>query len=337
MQIRFTKKSKLSGSYMGGGFSGGGSTLDPSTLKFVPYNPDNEAVWDIPDKPVNVLGLTSNGSVIAIGDIVANKAGAVTFTATDEQTGSQYLYQLLDVDIPNPANGDALVYNGNKWSCTQINRHHVGLGNVDNTSDIDKPVSTATLSALSNKVDKVPNMALSSNDFTSVHKSKLDGIESGAQVNKVTSVAGKEGDVTLSKADVNLGNVDNTSDANKPISTATQTALNGKLGKTETASDSHKLGGRASADFYHKANSNLPSVDWAAKNVVAAGDIVAKKTNAVVFAASDTSGGSQYLHQLLDVEIPTPKNGDILVYNGSKQKWSNVSEVIFDAGNYAII
>ena len=48
----------------------------------------------------------------------------------------------------------------------------------------------------------------------------------------VTSVAGKTGAVTLTKADVGLGNVDNTSDANKPISTATQTALNGKLDKT---------------------------------------------------------------------------------------------------------
>lgn len=44
----------------------------------------------------------------------------------------------------------------------------------------------------------------------------------------VTSVAGKTGAVALDKSDVGLGNVDNTSDANKPISTATQTALNGK-------------------------------------------------------------------------------------------------------------
>ena len=42
---------------------------------------------------------------------------------------------------------------------------------------------------------------------------------------KVSSVAGKTGVVTLTKSDVGLGNVDNTSDANKPISTATQTAL----------------------------------------------------------------------------------------------------------------
>lgn len=44
----------------------------------------------------------------------------------------------------------------------------------------------------------------------------------------VQSVAGKTGTVTLVKGDVGLGNVDNTSDLNKPISTATQTALDAK-------------------------------------------------------------------------------------------------------------
>ena len=40
--------------------------------------------------------------------------------------------------------------------------------------------------------------------------------------------------ISLTKADVGLGNVDNTSDANKPISTATQTALNGKANSSHT-------------------------------------------------------------------------------------------------------
>lgn len=48
----------------------------------------------------------------------------------------------------------------------------------------------------------------------------------------VLSVAGKMGTVTLVPADVGLGNVDNTSDANKPVSTATQTALNLKVNNT---------------------------------------------------------------------------------------------------------
>ena len=39
----------------------------------------------------------------------------------------------------------------------------------------------------------------------------------------------REGDVNLTKANIGLGNVDNTSDADKPISTAQQTALDGKV------------------------------------------------------------------------------------------------------------
>lgn len=46
----------------------------------------------------------------------------------------------------------------------------------------------------------------------------------------VTSVAGKTGAVTLTNADVGLGNVNNTSDLAKPVSTATQTLLDAKLG-----------------------------------------------------------------------------------------------------------
>lgn len=48
----------------------------------------------------------------------------------------------------------------------------------------------------------------------------------------VLSVAGRTGHVTLAKADVGLGNVDNTSDANKPVSSAQQTALNAKASLT---------------------------------------------------------------------------------------------------------
>jgi hypothetical protein len=87
--------------------------------------------------------------------------------------------------------------------------------------------------------------------FTTADETKLDGIEAGAQVNTVTSVNTRTGAVTglaeasdltahtgntsnphsVTKAQVGLGNVDNTSDVNKPISTATQTALDGKVDK----------------------------------------------------------------------------------------------------------
>jgi len=78
--------------------------------------------------------------------------------------------------------------------------------------------------------------ATTTNKFTNASDiSKLSGIQAGAEVNAVDSVFGRTGAVTAqsgdyTKSDVGLGNVDNTSDADKPISTATQTALDAKQG-----------------------------------------------------------------------------------------------------------
>ena len=70
------------------------------------------------------------------------------------------------------------------------------------------------------------------------NKSNPHGV-TAAQVGAVPTsrtVNGKalSANISLTKADVGLGNVDNTSDANKPISTATQTALNGKANTSHT-------------------------------------------------------------------------------------------------------
>jgi hypothetical protein len=59
----------------------------------------------------------------------------------------------------------------------------VGLDNVDNTSDENKPISTATANALANKVDKVTGKGLSSEDFTSALLDKLNGIAAEATKN----------------------------------------------------------------------------------------------------------------------------------------------------------
>lgn len=63
-------------------------------------------------------------------------------------------------------------------------------------------------------------------NITAAERSKLAGIAAGAQVNAVNSVAGKTGAVLLNKGDVGLANVDNTADSAKPVSTATQAAIN---------------------------------------------------------------------------------------------------------------
>lgn len=78
--------------------------------------------------------------------------------------------------------------------------------------------------------------------MSSADKTKLNGIETGAQVNTVTSVAGKTGAVTLVKGDVGLGSVDNTADSAKNVASAA------KLTTTRTISLTGAVTGSVSFD-----------------------------------------------------------------------------------------
>lgn len=98
-----------------------------------------------------------------------------------------------------------------------------------------------------------------SNDADIATKAKVDakqdkvlanGILQGDGAGTISAAETQEVElVELTKADVGLGNVDNTSDANKPISTATQTALNGKqdaiTGGASTITSSNLTASRA--------------------------------------------------------------------------------------------
>ena len=97
-----------------------------------------------------------------------------------------------------------------------------GLGGTDVTWSADK-----SSRELADKVDKVAGYSLVADDEIA----KLLTVEQDAQKNTVNSVAGKQGDVLLDKTDVGLGAVDNTADADKPVSTAVADALAGKVDK----------------------------------------------------------------------------------------------------------
>lgn len=103
------------------------------------------------------------------------------------------------------------------------------------------------------------NLSLYDNDLAVPRKKDVD-----AKQDKITADGILKGDgtgavsaaetidvelVDLTKTDVGLGNVDNTSDADKPISTATQTALNGKqatiTGGASTITSTNLIANRA--------------------------------------------------------------------------------------------
>lgn len=105
-------------------------------------------------------------------------------------------------------------------------------------------MATVKISALPAAASANANAVIPATNAAGTETEKVTVAQIVAQA-PVQSVAGKTGSVTLAKADVGLGNVDNTSDASKPISTATQTALDGKAATSHT----HAAGDVTSGTF----------------------------------------------------------------------------------------
>lgn len=95
-----------------------------------------------------------------------------------------YKYNVLSIDLSGLVPKTRKI-NGHGLSAdVTLTKSDVGLGNADNTSDADKPVSTAQQAALDLKVDKVSGKGLSTNDYTTAEKNAVATI--GDKVDKVT-------------------------------------------------------------------------------------------------------------------------------------------------------
>lgn len=62
----------------------------------------------------------------------------------------------------------------------------IGLDQVDNTSDMNKPISTKTQAVLDGKVDKVPGKQLSTNDYSAEEKSTVAQLKADVEQLKST-------------------------------------------------------------------------------------------------------------------------------------------------------
>lgn len=176
--------------------------------------------------------------------------------------GTDYLY--LNTDVQNALKQlDSVVkvhfntlsaHANNKTNPHQVTKAQLGLGNVDNTADADKPLSGPqglALSTVSQNIDTHKNnksnphqvtkaqVGLGNVDNTS-DNNKPVSYPQGVAIGEVSTALETHKDDTdnphaVTKAHVGLSNVDNTSDLNKPVSTATQTALDAKANKVQEA------------------------------------------------------------------------------------------------------
>lgn len=130
---------------------------------------------------------------------------------------------------------------------TGITKTHVGLANVDNTSDVSKPVSTATTTAISTAINNLINgspgaldtlkeLADAMGDDPNFATTLTNALALKAPLASPTFTGTVSG---VTKTHVGLANVDNTSDVNKPVSTAGAAADALKVDLTTLAKPSY--------------------------------------------------------------------------------------------------
>ena len=166
-----------------------------------------------------------------------------------------------------------------------VTKDQVGLGNVNNTSDKLKPISDATKTALDGKVDKVTDKSL----VLDTEIAKLSNLKTQDELNTSIADAKKAGtdaqtNITshkndeanphnVTKAQVGLDQVDNTSDQDKPVSKATKIELNKKVDIVEGK-------GLSTEDFTSAEKTKLKDIAEGATRVIV-DDTIENSTNAV--------------------------------------------------------
>jgi hypothetical protein len=212
----------------------GGIILKGTTDKSIRYSVAKSA-WDFSENinlPADKTVKINNIDILTLTTVLGKSLPGVVVGTTETQT-------LTNKTITSPSG---------------LVKADVGLGSVDNTSDAAKPISTATQTALDLKAPlAAPTFTGTVTLPSTTSIGLVDATELG-YVNGVTSAIQTQidskapiaspaftGTVSgITKAMVGLGSVDNTSDAAKPISTATQTALDLKADSsaiTELAQD----------------------------------------------------------------------------------------------------
>lgn len=176
---------------------------------------------------------TINGSsVLGSGDIAISGAvawGGVTGTLSNQTD--------LQTALDSKVDENTAITGATKTKITYDSKGLVTSGADATTADIadstnKRYVTDAQATVIGNTSGTNTGDNATNSQYSGLAASKQDTLVSGTNIKTIEgqSLVGS-GNIDLVKGDVGLGNVDNTSDANKPVSTATQTALDAKTNK----------------------------------------------------------------------------------------------------------
>ena len=176
---------------------------------------------------------TVNGtSVLGSGNIAISSAvawGGVTGTLSNQTD--------LQTALDGKVDENTAITGATKTKITYDAKGLVTAGADATTADIAdstnrRYITDAQLVVVGNTSGTNTGDNATNSQYSGLAASKQDTLVSGTNIKTIEgqSLLGS-GNIDLAKGDVGLGNVDNTSDANKPVSTATQTALDAKTNK----------------------------------------------------------------------------------------------------------
>ena len=153
-------------------------------------------------------------------------------------------------------------------------------------------------------------------NLPTVNDATLTIQKNGTSVGTFTANASsaKTINITMAKGDVGLGNVDNTSDADKPVSTATQTALDAKQDKLNSGTGGNVTisTNNASASGVVKTVTADDGTVTVTRGTIASGDI----TNSAV-GANQLASNAVTTVKIKDANVTAPKLADGVVASGS--------------------
>jgi hypothetical protein len=181
----------------------------------------------------------------------------------------------LDASLAGVPNGIATLNSAGIIPANQLPPISVASTNVVGSQAAMLALSNATVGSIAVRTDVNKNFILSTAG-PSVLANWIELLTPGAPVQ---SVNGLTGAIQLSKADINLANVDNTSDAAKPVSTATQNALNLKLNTNQVGVPN----GTASLNALGKIpTEQIPAISFSSVKVLASQAEMLAQTNALI-------------------------------------------------------